>query len=72
MKKILENLKKDTSGKWVNINDVESLVEQLIAGSIDAVQNTGKQCAYTTHDLGMVECTINQCTESLKTYFGVQ
>jgi hypothetical protein len=69
-KQLLENVKTDTSGKWVSIENVEALVESVVAEAISAVEGTGKQCAYTTHDLIAVNCTIDQCVQSLKTHFG--
>lgn len=67
---LLENLKKDTSGKWVSLDEVENLISQLIAESIVAVENTGTQCAYTTYDLPIVQCTIRRSVQALKDHFG--
>lgn len=41
------------------------IVEELAK----AVEETGRQCAYTTHDLGVVECTIAKCVDVVKHYF---
>lgn len=69
---LLENLKKDTSGKWVSIEDVEQLVNTVISQAVAAVESTGTQCAYTTHDLIAVKCAINQCVDTLKKHFGIE
>ena len=69
-KQLLENVKTDTSGKWVRIEDVKTLVDSVVAEAISAVESTSKKCAYTTHDLIAVNCTIGECVESLKTHFG--
>ncbi len=69
---LLENLKKDTSGKWVSIDDVDSLVNELVQQAITAVENTGTQCAYTTHDLPVAQCTIRRSVQTLKEHFGVK
>ena len=71
-KQLLENVKTDTSGKWVRIEDVESLVNTVLTESIAAVESASKKCAYTTHDLIAVNCTIEQCVESLKTHLGLK
>ena len=69
---LLQNLKKDTSGKWVRVEDAEQLLDAAIEQSIVAVKSTGTQCAYTTHDLIAVKCTIDQCGDALKKHFGIE
>lgn len=69
---LLQNLKKDTSGKWVRVEDVEQLLDAAIEQAIVAVNSTGTQCAYTTHDLVAVKCTINKCADTLKKHFGIE
>lgn len=69
---LIENVKKDTSGKWISVDDAEQLINDVIAQAVIAVQNTGKQCAYTTHDLIAVECTIAKSVQALKGHFGVE
>ena len=69
---LIENVKKDTSGKWVNITDVEQLVDIIVNEAIVAVAKTGTQCAYTTHDLTAVQCTIDRSVQTLKDHFGVK
>jgi hypothetical protein len=41
----------------------------IIKESVDVVKQTGKQCAYTTHDLIAVNCTIDKCASTLENYF---
>lgn len=41
------------------------IVEELA----NAVGETGKQCAYTTWDVGVVDCTIAKCKEVVETHF---
>jgi hypothetical protein len=69
---LLENLKKDTSGKWVGIEDVAQLLDTVVKQAITAVENTGTQCAYTTYDLGTVQCTIERSVRALKDHFGIE
>jgi len=68
---LLENLKKDTSGKWVSIDDVAALVDHLINEAIGAVEKTGTQCAFISHDLGIVQCTIDRSVDAVKKHFGL-
>lgn len=69
---LIENVKKDTSGKWINIADAEQLVNDVIEQAIAAVEGTGTQCAFTTHDLIAVQCTIAKSVQALKDHFGVK
>ncbi len=69
---LLETLKKDTSGKWVGIEEVVQLLDTVVKQAITVVENTGTQCAYTTHDLGTVKCTIERSVQALKDHFGVE
>ena len=47
----------------------ELFAEMLIKEGVSAVRNTGKQCAFTTYDLGTVNCTIDKCAETLTNHF---
>lgn len=44
-------------------------VDMFIKECVSVVRQTGKQCAFTTYDLGMVDCTIKQCASTLENYF---
>jgi hypothetical protein len=50
----------------------QRFVELVVDELAKAVEETGKQCAYTTHDLGVVNCTIAKCIEVVKTHFKEQ
>lgn len=47
----------------------ELFADMLIKEGVSAVRNTGKQCAFTTYDLGTVNCTIDKCAETLANHF---
>jgi hypothetical protein len=47
----------------------QRFADLIIEELAKAVEETGKQCAYTTHDLGVVECTIAKCVEVVKNHF---
>ncbi len=44
-------------------------VDMFIKECVSVVKQTGKQCAFTTYDLGMVECAINMCAKTLEDHF---
>lgn len=53
----------------VNSNTLEKFAELLIAECVGVVENTPTTCAYTTHDLAAVNCTIAKSIDALKEYF---
>jgi len=59
----------DTSGRWVNSTGFEKFADALVSECIAVVENTGKQCAFTTFDLGVVNCTIAKSVEAIKEKF---
>lgn len=48
---------------------LERFAELMLEECIVVVKNTGKQCAYTTHDLPVVECTIQKSVDALRNHF---
>jgi len=48
---------------------LQRFADLMLKECILAVQNTGKQCAYTTHDLPVVECTIQKSVDALREHF---
>lgn len=48
---------------------LEKFADLLIAECIEVVKNTPTHCAYTTHDLPIVQCTIRKSVEELKKHF---
>lgn len=53
----------------VNSRLLEKFADQLIEECITVVKNTGTQCAYTTHDAGVVQCTIQKSVDALRNHF---
>lgn len=48
---------------------LEKFADLLIEEVIKTVESTPKHCAYTTHDLGTVECTLDKVIETVKNRF---
>jgi len=48
---------------------LQEYAELIINECITAIESTPKHCAYTTHDLGTVECTIQKSIEAVKNHF---
>jgi hypothetical protein len=51
---------------------LDLFAEFLIKECIELVETTPRHCAFTTHDLSTVECTIQKTSERLHENFGVQ
>ena len=51
---------------------LEKFAEILLEKVIEVVQKTPVHCAFTTYDLGAVECTINKSVEAIEQTFGLQ
>ena len=66
---IIKNVGKDVSGKWVSIDELDPLVDTVINECINVIKNTGSQCAFTTHDLAVINCTIDRSIKSLQDHF---
>jgi hypothetical protein len=69
---IVNNVGTDISGKWVSTDKIANVVEATVKECIAVVENTPTHCAYTTHDLGTVTCTIRKSVESIKNHFEVK
>ena len=46
--------------------------ELIVRECIDIVKNTPKHCAYTTHDIGAVDCTILKSVQSIEQHFNLK
>jgi len=68
-KEIVENLIKqvgtDVSGRWMNVRDVEKLIEITVRECIKSIDQTPTHCAYTTYDLSIVKCTLEKSIDKL-------
>jgi ABC-type Na+ transport system ATPase subunit NatA len=51
---------------------LDLFAELIIKECIELVETTPRHCAFTTHDLSTVECTIQKTSERLHGYFGIQ
>jgi len=51
---------------------LEKFAELLLLECIDLVETTPRHCAFTTYDLGTVECTIQKTSERLHEHFGMK
>jgi hypothetical protein len=50
---------------------LERFADLLLQEVIKAVESTPRHCAYTTYDLGVVECTIEKTINTIKERFEV-
>ena len=52
--------------------DKEKFAKLLLLECIELVETTPRHCAFTTYDLGTVECTIQKTSERLHEHFGMK
>ena len=71
IKKIITDTGTDCSGKWMTVENVESIASTVVNECITAVQNTPKHCAYTTFQEGIVDCTVEMSVQSIKQHFNL-
>lgn len=48
---------------------LERFAELMLEECVVAIKNTGVQCAHTTQDLPVVQCTIDQSIHALREHF---
>jgi hypothetical protein len=71
IKEIITETGTDCSGKWMGIDNVETLATTIVNECITAVQNTPKHCAYTEFQVSIVDCTVDLSVQSIKQYFNI-
>ncbi len=72
IKKIVKEAKADVSGKWLSSGNVENLLYNTLQECVAVIEDTPIHCAYTTHDLGTVQCTIKTTVELVRNKFGLK
>lgn len=72
IKSLVQEYVNDTSGKWMQINDIERMVEDILRECIRIIEDCPTTCAFTTHDLGTVQCTIDKAAEQVRKKFGLK
>jgi hypothetical protein len=71
-KDLLTRITTDVSGKWISVEKLDQIIQIVAQESVNVVSNTPKHCAFTTHDLGTVECTIQKSVLALKEKFSLK
>lgn len=61
----------DSSGKWISIDELPSIIEQIVSHCRSVVHSAGSRCVYTTYDQSVVDCVISDCDRKLKEYFNL-
>ena len=72
IKQIVNEATTDSSGKWLGTEDVENLLYNTLQECVTIIETTPLHCAYTTHDLGTVQCTIEQTVKLVRNKFGLK
>lgn len=48
---------------------LQKFADLMLEECITVVKDTGTQCAITSHDLGVVQCTIQKSVDALRDHF---
>jgi hypothetical protein len=70
--KIVQASVTDTSGKWMSVENAEKMLETVLRECVTLVEDTPKTCAFTTHDLGTVNCTVDKAAAQIRNRFGLK
>ncbi len=73
-KELLKELQLQAGGSHypdINPHLQEAFARLIVQECIKAVRKSGRQCAFTTHDMGTVECTLAKCEESIIKHFAL-
>ena len=62
---LFSQIKTDTSGKWISIEEVNKLTELIINNSINVVQQR------IMGDNNREDMEVKRCVEALKEYYGL-
>ena len=71
IKELVEKAETDSSGRWVPTTSLEKYTEAVIKECIAVVKETPTHCAFTTHDIGIVQCTIDKSITHIKQHFNL-
>lgn len=73
IKALVDSVGSDISGKWVSAEKIEQLVQDVLQECLVQIEVANSQhCAYTTFDLGIVNCAKEKITDHIKQHFEVK
>ena len=71
IQELINEVKTDTSGRWVHASELPVLVEKIVRECTDVVKQTPTHCAHTTYDLSIVDCTIQKSVDEILGHFNL-
>ena len=73
IKTLVDSVGTDSSGKWVSAEKLETFAEDVILECVKQIDIANSQhCAYTTHDLGTVNCAKEKIQSHIIAHFNVK
>ena len=73
IKALVDAVGTDISGKWVSTDKLEHLVQDVLQECLVQIEVANSQhCAYTTFDLGIVNCAKEKIVNHVKEHFDVK
>jgi hypothetical protein len=72
VKALIDTVGTDISGKWISAEKLETFAKDVIVECLKQIEIANSQhCAYTTFDLGIVNCAKEKITDHIKEHFNV-
>jgi hypothetical protein len=73
IKSLINKVETDVSGKWINISQLDIFTEAVIIECLKQIEiANSRHCAYTTFDLGTVECAKEKIISHITEHFNVK
>jgi hypothetical protein len=73
VKALIDTVGTDISGKWISAEKLETFAKDVIVECLKQIEVANSQhCAYTTFDLGIVNCAKEKITDHIKQHFEVK
>jgi len=72
VKTLIDTVGTDISRKWISAEKLETFAKDVIVECLKQIEVANSQhCAYTTFDLGIVNCAKEKITDHIKEHFNV-
>jgi hypothetical protein len=73
IKSLINKVETDVSGKWINISQLEKYSQDVILECLNQIEiANSKHCAYTSFDLGTVECAKEKIMSHITEHFDIK
>lgn len=72
LQNLLNNIKTDVSGKWINIEVLKEAIPNILVECLKEVKRTNVQpCGYTIRDVSIAECAKERSIKRVAEHYGL-